>query len=109
MSERRKYLTPRAKAAVRFRQNDKCAECGKELSDPIEFDHRLPLWAGGTNDLSNFDALCKKPCHQKRTSEAAPKRAKADRQRTFQETGHGRTHHRKAWASMTFSGGIKRG
>lgn len=79
---RRQYLTPRQKLAVMKRQGFKCAcGCNEPLGDDprdINFDHRCPLWAGGTNDLDNFAALRKKH-HLTKTVKEAKARAKADR------------------------------
>lgn len=40
---------------------DRCSNCGSETG--IEYHHIVPLAVGGTNNLSNFVALCFK-CHQ---------------------------------------------
>ena len=103
MTERRP-LSPSQKAQVRARQDHKCAECGKPLEGRVEFDHVLALALGGANDISNFEALCAKPCHQARTRVTVGMKSKADRARNFQETGHGRLHERKRWPSLKFNG-----
>lgn len=55
-------------------------QCGKPLySVDVEFDHDLPLWAGGKNEPENFIPLCS-DCHALKTKIEAPIRAKADRQ-----------------------------
>lgn len=80
--QRRQYLTPYQKAAVIKRQDGLCAcGCKERLGDDprdIEFDHRVELWEGGTNDLDNFAAL-KKKHHLRKTSRKAKERAKCDR------------------------------
>jgi MOSC domain-containing protein YiiM len=66
-AHKRRYLTKREKAEVCLRQNGKCGLCADRLrSGTIEYDHRIPLAAGGTNDLENFEALCT-PCHRDKT------------------------------------------
>ena len=51
-----------AKKAVISRDRGRCAQCNKnvimELDANHHFDHIVPLFKGGTNDLSNFQLLC---------------------------------------------------
>ena len=58
----RKTLPSWAKKAITARDRGLCAECQTnivdELSDDGHFDHIVPLYHGGTNDLSNFQLLC---------------------------------------------------
>lgn len=42
----------------------------------LEVDHRLPLWAGGDNDLENLWLLCIE-CHKQKTSREASERRRA--------------------------------
>ena len=44
-----------------------------------EADHRVPLWAGGANDLTNLQTLCI-PCHRDKTRAEARERADLRRQ-----------------------------
>ena len=48
-------------------QNWQCKHCKCQLSAWFEVDHRLRLDQGGTNDVSNLEALCRE-CHGKKTS-----------------------------------------
>lgn len=66
MAAKRRSLTPKQKAEVRERQGNRCVFCGKEFcnDDKIEYDHIQALARGGTNELSNFRALHKDPCHK---------------------------------------------
>ena len=57
MSHRR-YLKVGQKFTVAARQDYKCKMCEELLTDNVIFDHQVPLFAGGSNHLSNFAALC---------------------------------------------------
>lgn len=78
--EKRRTLSASERARVVHRQEGRCAcKCGEKLQPgKIHFDHTTPLWAGGSNDLSNFCALVIRH-HVKKTSKEAAQRAKADR------------------------------
>lgn len=39
-------------------QRGKCAWCRADIKKSFHRDHRVPLSAGGTNDISNIDLLC---------------------------------------------------
>ncbi|NDD65826.1 MAG: HNH endonuclease, partial [Acidobacteria bacterium] len=54
------------RAAVRNRQDGKCACCQDSIVKIFEVDHIKPLCQGGSNDLSNLQALCKQ-CHAHKT------------------------------------------
>lgn len=60
-----------AKKAVISRDRGHCAKCGAavsmELTSNHHFDHIIPLFQGGTNDLSNFQLLCEK-CNLQKSS-----------------------------------------
>ena len=43
-----------------------CAHCQQMLDNTYEVDHVIPLYKGGTNDLTNLEALCRN-CHGKKT------------------------------------------
>ena len=60
-STRRKRVTPFISKKVAASQQFKCAMCG-ELLDDWEVDHIVSLQRGGSNDLSNLQALHKR-CH----------------------------------------------
>lgn len=82
MSERRQHLSAAAKASVIEAQQRACAECGDAFTGTPEFDHVLPLGLGGTNALSNWQALCR-PCHREKTFAKGgdlSRMSKADRQ-----------------------------
>jgi len=47
-------------------QKWQCAHCQQLLDNTYEVDHIIPLYKGGTNDLTNLEALCRN-CHGKKT------------------------------------------
>ncbi len=51
-----------AKRSVAARERGQCAECGAslvpEVKNKYHFDHIVPLYSGGTNDLCNLQLLC---------------------------------------------------
>jgi len=51
-------LTPTEKQAVLKRQKYQCAIC-HEADIPLEFDHIIPVAAGGDNGIENVQALCR--------------------------------------------------
>jgi 5-methylcytosine-specific restriction protein A len=54
-----------------------CVLCQREgrVAAATELDHRVPLWAGGTDAEANLDPLCS-PCHSAKTAREAAERAK---------------------------------
>jgi 5-methylcytosine-specific restriction endonuclease McrA len=72
----------RGSAGVKDRANIKkrdfglCQECRRQgLSRPgHEVDHIVPLWAGGTDEPSNKETLCRQH-HQEKTAREAGERA----------------------------------
>ncbi len=65
----REYLSAEQKASVIKAQNDKCNACSRKV-ERYELDHIKNLASGGTNDISNFQALCE-PCHKAKTKAEA--------------------------------------
>ena len=59
------------------RDNGLCAVCGV-YDAKWQADHILDLQFGGKDTLDNLQTLCRRH-HTDKTSDAAPKRAKADR------------------------------
>lgn len=59
-------LSESQKKVVAYRQKYNCNECKCLLPPSYEVDHILPLALGGTNGLSNLQALCP-PCHTLKT------------------------------------------
>ena len=55
------------KKYVAANQNWCCKHCTKQLSAWFEVDHKVKLEYGGSNDVSNLEALCRE-CHGKKTA-----------------------------------------
>jgi 5-methylcytosine-specific restriction endonuclease McrA len=71
--ERRKFKTKQlrkvsdsTKKIVASNQQWKCFMCHNLLDYSYEIDHNVPLFLGGTNNISNLHALCRN-CHGKKT------------------------------------------
>lgn len=54
------------KKYVASQQNWKCAKCSCQLDATFEVDHKIDLQFGGSNHVSNLEALCRN-CHGKKT------------------------------------------
>ena len=67
-TERKKLVQEAKKKYVAGSQGWNCAHCKEQLKPWFEVDHILRLEYGGTNDISNLEALCRE-CHGKKTSE----------------------------------------
>jgi hypothetical protein len=63
---KKRRVTGHHKKYVASSQKWKCKMCGKLLDHSYEVDHIVPLYKGGTNDVSNLQALCRN-CHGKKT------------------------------------------
>ncbi|EOD04162.1 hypothetical protein EMIHUDRAFT_250677, partial [Emiliania huxleyi CCMP1516] len=61
-----RVLSEREKKIVAYRQQYKCAGCGCLLPPTHQIDHIVPLALGGTNGLTNLQALCVR-CHVRKT------------------------------------------
>ena len=71
--KRQKYKTRQirkvsesTKKMVASNQKWRCFMCHNLLDFSYEIDHNVPLFAGGTNHISNLHALCRN-CHGKKT------------------------------------------
>lgn len=62
----RKVLTDEEKRGISAKQQNKCNDCQNEEIE-FEYDHINPIVCGGSNDLSNFQALCSE-CHFQKTN-----------------------------------------
>lgn len=54
------------KKMVASNQEWKCGSCNQTLDYTYEIDHHIPLFKGGSNEVSNLIALCRN-CHGKKT------------------------------------------
>jgi hypothetical protein len=55
------------KKYISAQQGWKCGHCQQQLSSSYEVDHIVPLYKGGSNDLTNLVSLCPN-CHRNKTS-----------------------------------------
>jgi hypothetical protein len=62
----KRNVTGLMKKKVAADQAWKCAYCGSLLDESFQVDHKLALFKGGTNDISNLAAVCCN-CHAKKT------------------------------------------
>lgn len=67
-TKEKRNVTGLMKKRVAASQSWKCGHCGSLLDETYEVDHRLALFNGGSNDMSNLVALCP-GCHRKKTVE----------------------------------------
>ena len=65
-SREKRKVTNLQKKRVAADQSWKCGICTKIMDESYEVDHKLALYRGGTNDISNLIALCRN-CHGKKT------------------------------------------
>ncbi len=74
MERGRAWMAKRDRVALRH--GWKCAACGLVLrAGGWECDHIVPREQGGTNDESNLQPLCTRPCHEAKTAAEAATRA----------------------------------
>jgi predicted HNH restriction endonuclease len=62
----KRNVTPLTKKIIASNQKWICAMCNNTMDYTYEIDHIMPLFKGGTNDMSNLMALCRN-CHGKKT------------------------------------------
>jgi 5-methylcytosine-specific restriction endonuclease McrA len=62
----KRNVTSLTKKMVASSQEWKCGTCEQTLDFTYEIDHHIPLFKGGTNEVSNLIALCRN-CHGKKT------------------------------------------
>lgn len=63
---KRTKLTQHVKKYVAANQKWSCNHCQHLLDASYEIDHIVPIYQGGSNDISNLQALCRN-CHGKKT------------------------------------------
>lgn len=67
VNEGKRLVSETTKKMVASRQQWKCGLCQHVLDETYEIDHIIPLYQGGSNDLSNLMAL-DPICHRKKTN-----------------------------------------
>ena len=67
-TKEKRNVTGLMKKRVAASQSWKCGTCNSILDETYEVDHRVALFNGGSNDMSNLVALCP-GCHRKKTVE----------------------------------------
>lgn len=65
-SSKKRNVTSVTKKVVAANQKWRCGLCHQLLDETYEVDHVIPLYLGGTNDISNLMAL-DPICHKKKT------------------------------------------
>jgi predicted HNH restriction endonuclease len=65
-TKEKRNVTGLMKKKVAADQKWTCGHCGATLDESYEVDHKLALFQGGTNDITNLIALCRN-CHGKKT------------------------------------------
>ena len=67
-TSQRRVVSETKKKYIASQQNWKCKKCNQQLSYTFEVDHRISLENGGSNHVTNLDALCV-GCHKEKTLE----------------------------------------
>ena len=62
----KRNLSESTKKYVAANQRWQCKKCNNLLSAAYEVDHKVPLYKGGSNHISNLEALCRN-CHGVKT------------------------------------------
>lgn len=65
-TQKRRSVSGYLKRKIAADQQWKCGHCNSTLDETYEVDHKIGLFEGGTNDISNLIALCRN-CHGKKT------------------------------------------
>lgn len=75
----RRSVSDKRRLALFSRANCRCeCGCGEKLKPDWQLEHRIPLWCGGADDESNYEAW-NKACHAKKTAREASERGKVNR------------------------------
>jgi hypothetical protein len=65
-TKEKRNVTNLMKKKVAADQQWRCGTCRTTLDETFEVDHKVALFQGGTNDMTNLVALCPH-CHRKKT------------------------------------------
>lgn len=63
----RRNVSETKKKFIAYNQSWKCNHCNSILNHTYEIDHKIRLEYGGSNDVSNLEALCRN-CHGQKTA-----------------------------------------
>jgi 5-methylcytosine-specific restriction protein A len=83
MSRQKRSVSESVKRQVAANWGWKCAECKEMLESTYQIDHILPLWEGGSNEMSNLQALCAGDHARKTQLEANRRKNMRDKQRCY--------------------------
>jgi len=104
----RRVIPERVKREILDEQGWCCFACHQPVSrDQIDVDHRVPLALGGSDDETNWVALCR-PCHKQKTRADVKAVRKADRARRMREEGKPRQRKSKPLQGRGFRKDVKR-
>jgi 5-methylcytosine-specific restriction protein A len=63
----RRSLDYKTKVLLKSFYGNRCAVCGN-VYNHTQVDHITPLWAGGTDEISNLHVICYE-CHKKKSAD----------------------------------------
>ena len=69
MTSTKRCVSETKKKYVAAQQNWSCKKCNQQLKATFEVDHKIDLQYGGTNHISNLEALCVE-CHKDKTMQS---------------------------------------
>ena len=69
LNTNKRSVSETKKKYVAAQQDWKCMKCNQQLKATFEVDHRIDLQYGGTNHISNLEALCVE-CHKDKTMQS---------------------------------------
>lgn len=65
-NKNKRSVSDSKKKYIASNQEWNCGNCGNKLTYTFEIDHKIPLYSGGDNSVSNLIALCRE-CHGQKT------------------------------------------
>lgn len=64
--QNKRSVSETKKKYIASKQGWRCSKCNQVLDATYEVDHIIPLYKGGSNEVSNLEALCRN-CHGQKT------------------------------------------